>query len=147
MALTKTEIIRRALLQLGQNYPLSNVDDDTSPKAADYRSIYDMALEEAVTQYAPWHFLTKQMPLSQVTNIDVPEPYEFAYQLPSDFMQIITTYPVVNYNIAEDKILTYTQPLKVWYTVKPLTQQMPSHFTSYFIYEVASKLGPLCCKK
>lgn len=146
MALTKTEMVRRALSQLGQSYTPSNVDNDDSQKASDYRMAYDMALEEAISLYAPWHFLIKETQLSELTTYDVPEPYEVAYQLPKNTSQIITTYPLTDYDIREDVLLTWNRPLNIKYTIKPLPEDMPMYFTSFFVYLIADKLGPSIAK-
>lgn len=146
MSLTKTEIIRRAAFAIGQTYVTSNVDDDTSTLASTLRMAYDSALDIALSLYAPWNIFKRYEQLSQVTDEPLPWNWAYLYQIPTQSTQIITITPVTNYDIFGDKIATNISPAHILYTFKPEPYQMPPHFYTYLIYEIAVTLGPALAK-
>lgn len=150
-ALTKTEIVRRALFALGQAYTLSNVDSDSSTLGAQCRIAYDMGLDESMALFAPWNTFRTFEPLSALANYTPPPCWSYAHQIPSQAMQIITVYPAggcssVNYQIFSDVIVSNVNNLMMEYIFKPQPHQMPPVFYTYFIYQVAVLLGPSYAK-
>ncbi len=87
MAITKTDILNKALTLIGAA-PIINIDDDSN-NARILNRVYETALRSVLSE-AKWNFATKRSLLSVVT--DVPEWYDTGetkvYQKPSDMIRI-----------------------------------------------------------
>lgn len=150
-ALTKTEIVQRALLSLGQAYTESNVDTDSSLNANQYRIAYDTALDEALALYAPWNMFKKFEPLSRLASYNLPPCWSYAYQIPPQAMQIIRAYPsggcyTSDYDIYADVIVSKVNALNIEYIFRPQPHQMKPVFYTYFYLQIAYLLGPAYAK-
>lgn len=118
MATTQASVCNVALGMIGEQ-AISGIHDDT-PRANALNTHWEPALRELLAS-APWKFATKQATLAQV----FPAPsfaYSFAYQLPADYISMVTLNGVHIWNQISDffdiqngQILTNSETAKVSY--------------------------------
>ena len=142
MAITKTEILNKALTLIGAA-PVTNIDDDTN-NARVLNRVYETALRSILSE-AKWNFATKRTTLSVVT--DVPSWYDvgetYVYQKPIDMIRIYGA----NDNYATwreegDLIFSDTSALGlryVYYLDDPT--KYPSYFIDAFIDRLCADIG------
>ena len=90
MSISKTEIINKALTQVGAA-PVTNIDDDTN-NARIISRVYEISLRSILSE-CKWNFATKRALLSVV--VDTLDWYDdgetFIYQKPTDVVRIFGT--------------------------------------------------------
>jgi len=138
MALTKTDIINRALTLVGAS-PVISIDDDTN-NARVLSRVYESALRYVLSE-CKWNFATKRANLSVLTDIldfyDVGEG--IVYQKPTDMIRIYSVNPVKAYWREEgDYIVSDSADLGVRYVYYLDT---PSKYPMYFIEAFTDKLA------
>lgn len=119
MALTKTQICNMALFHLGMSKEIANVDStsETSEEARTMRVFWDVAKEEALSQYA-WPFARKVAALGLVEE-DPTDEWAYSYTYPSDCavitkiqsgLRLDTRQSIIPFEVAsdEDTKLIYT---------------------------------------
>lgn len=85
---TKQEIANGVMRLLGQQtFTLS----DGTPHDAQFGDLYDEVLADLLRSH-PWNFATKREELTQNGTAPIFE-FEFAYDLPADFIRIISVHP------------------------------------------------------
>ena len=104
-------ICSNALVLLGHSSISSFDEEGTGAEVANnfYESVYKAKLAEY-----PWNFATKQIVLSRLTKVPL-NRWKYMYQLPTDHIRILTTYPHSNYEILEDKIYSDNDCLELDY--------------------------------
>jgi hypothetical protein len=123
MATSKTSVINQALVLLGQNLILSNLENEKAGRLGNY--FYDQA-RDAVLRSHPWRFAQKMRSLSAETA--GPEfKYEYKYALPPDCLKVIMTDDDVFYDASNKRerwevqgrfLLTDLNSIKIQYTSK-----------------------------
>jgi hypothetical protein len=91
---TKLEIINYALAYLG-NPPVNTLDLSNTVVQA-MSSIYDQQLPDVLASH-PWRFALKWAELIQDTSTPEDPRWNYAYQLPGDYIQAYQSYPWANY--------------------------------------------------
>lgn len=140
MAVTKTQIISNALLQLGHAPISSLIDGDALVVAAE--SAYDMKLPSVLSQ-GNWRFAVQRGQLS-LLNSSPPPPWQYEYSLPAGYLKTIMIYPnSLAWDIYNnDRLYTYTNnTLYMEYVFQPDVSRLPAHFVDYFVYEIAAYLA------
>lgn len=140
MALTKTQAISLALLQLGHSPVVSLTEGDPLVTAAELA--WDMLLPAVLSQ-GNWRFGTQISQLSLSTET-APYPWTSVYLLPAGYLKMLRIYPnIYLYDIYKDQKI-YTQfdnELFMEYVFQPDVSQLPMHFVQYMVYEVAAYLA------
>lgn len=142
MAITQTEIISNALMQLG-HAPIQTLDngDDLVISAI---QAYNMLLP-SVLSIGNWRFAVQIQQLTKTVDVP-PEYYEAVYNLPAGFLKLIRLFPqTYAYDIFENRKL-YTQfntdsPIFMEYVFVPDVSRLPPAFVNYFVYEIAAYLA------
>jgi hypothetical protein len=142
MAISKTEIINKALTSVGAN-PIINIDDETE-QARVVNRVYEISLKSILSE-CKWNFATKRSLLSLLT--DVLDWYDtgeiFVYQKPLDLIKIFgTNSPSARYREEGDFIISDTQGLGlryVYYLDNP--SKYPFLFIDAFIDRLCSDIA------
>lgn len=149
MALTKTQIISLAIMQLGHKpiQTLDNADDlVTSAEAA-----FDMLLP-AVLSTGNWRFAVQIAQLSQ--SVETPPTgcnWTSIFNLPAGYLKNVRVIPQnYDYEIYENNKIYCNwgnSTMLMEYAFQPAIANLPMHFVNYFIYEIASYLALSAAQK
>jgi len=145
MATTKTQIVNRAFTQIGARHA-TNVDTDDTPETRIALNVYDMALENILTDTL-WTF-AKRRKLLAATLDTVPfntngETLGIVYQRPADALRIFEVSDVgADWYEEEDKIVSDTAGLGVIYT---FLNKDPATYKPYFATAFSDLLAYEMC--
>jgi len=140
MALTKTQIISNALMQLGHKPISSLTGGDSLVVAAD--QIYDMKITSCLSR-SNWRFATQIQQLSILAEAPPPQ-WKTAYLLPAGYLKTIRLWPnIYAWEIYSDQKLysQYDGELSMEYIFLPDVSLFPSYFADYFTYEISTALA------
>lgn len=137
MAITKTEIVNKALTLIGAN-PIINLDDDSN-NARVVSRVYETSLRSILGE-CKWNFATKRALLSAVTDdlawYDSGETY--VYNKPADVVRIFgVSSSGVAWREEGDFIISDTSGLGIRYVYY---LDVPSKYPSYFVDALVDKL-------
>ncbi len=153
MATSKTDIANLALLKLGKN-PITNIEDSNDHHASIIRQSWDVLRDSELRNHA-WLFALKRVLLPALA-----EPpafgYGFAYQLPPDFLRLVSVngesapYDPSTYNptaymrwvVENNKVLTdYGSPIRARYVARvENTFEWDASFVELFACRIAAEL-------
>lgn len=142
MALTKTDIVNKALTLAGAS-PVISIDDDSN-NARVVSRVYESSLRSVLSE-CKWNFATKRSTLSAISNTldfnDVGEGY--VYQKPLDMIRIFSVNPpLASWREEGDYIISDSPGLGVRYVYYLDT---PSKYPMYFIDALVDKLVADIC--
>ena len=127
---SKIGIINRALMQLGES-PVADLGPNAPQKILSISKLYDDYYKELLGDYK-WNFskyITELSKLSSFTSVD---NWQYAYQIPSDYLQIDHVFPNVKYEIYGDKIYcNKSDGLKLVYFKVVPEAYLPPYFIEY----------------
>lgn len=143
MPYTKTEICNESLSLINASTLLSDFATDITPAGKLCRLYFDTSVEALLEAY-PWTFAGRRKKLT-TPNINTPE-FEFAYafQLPADFLNVVTTNIPVDSRWAVEgtELLTNWSPVELKYTARVLnTAVFTPLFRQTVAFFLASKLA------
>lgn len=141
MAYTQTQLVQMAFSQLSTPYLASDADNDNTDNAAMARLAWDAMVPWSLTKY-DWKFATKRSQLSQLVGVDIPQPWQFAYQIPSQALGILSVWPRGQYAREENMILSNTSPLFLDYRYTPSVNKWPPYFAMHIMYKLAEFMAP-----
>jgi hypothetical protein len=138
MAISKTDILNKALTLIGAG-PVVSIDDDSN-NARILSRVYNISLQSILSE-CMWNFATKRALLSQVTDTlawyDTGNTY--VYQKPIDMIRIFgTNSSSATWREEGDNIISDTSGLGVRYVYLVDT---PNRYPSYFIDAFVDKLS------
>lgn len=141
MAQTKVTIISNAITLLGHT-PIVSLDAGDS-MVVSAEQAYDLLLPSVLSSNN-WRFAVTSQQLSQSIET-APFPWKTVYLLPANWLKTIRVIPnIYVWDIYENSKI-YAQYSGVWYmdyVFQPdLTQLLPAHFATYFVYEIAAYLA------
>lgn len=137
MALSKTDIVNKALTLVGAS-PVISIDDDSN-NARTLSRVYETALRSVLSE-CKWNFATKRANLSVITNtLDFNDVGEATvYQKPTDMIRIYSSNPVnARWREEGDYIISDSSGLGVRYVYFLDT---PSKYPMYFVDALVDKL-------
>ena len=132
---TAISICSNALVLLGHE-SISAFDDEgigATVASQFYESVYRAKLADFT-----WNFATKQIKLTKLTEKPL-NKWEYSYQLPSDHIRTITTYPHSNYEILEDKIYSSNDNLELDYIYRVDESFLPPAYREALELYLAAK--------
>lgn len=96
---------------------------------------------EQVLAYYPFRCCRKRSSLAPVIDAPVYE-YKYAYQLPVDFVRLVSVYECEDFSVESDKILTDKDELNICYIAEPtspdtLTPILQEAITVLLAYKIA----------
>ena len=130
---TKIGLISKALVLLGEK-PLESLNDRRYGATVG-NNLFELIYEDELTSNR-WRFAMKKGALSQLVAEPLNE-WQYAYQLPSDMLLPITTYPSSNYEIYADRIYTNNNEVELDYLFKPEISAIPAYFALLMAYALA----------
>jgi len=141
MAISKTQIVNRAMIKLGAR-TVTNIDTDNTPESNAALNVYDMALETVLCAKL-WTFATRRVLLAQtVTSIPFSRSHEsllYSYQMPVDALKIFETNSIAaQWQVEGDQILSDTDGLGVRYVYRNL---VTATYPPYFVEALSDKLA------
>lgn len=153
MSSTKVQIISNALGLLGKKPIASLASPDGITQSAE--QAFDFLLKSKLST-GQWRFAATITQLPQLASppfpLNPPPPtpqtsnftyWQYAYQLPGDFLKLIRLYPH-NYMFEIYENLLYcqlTNPLYIEYVQNVVPTALPDYFNQYFKYEIAAELA------
>lgn len=142
MAITKTELVNKALTLVGAN-PITSLDDDTN-NARIVNRVYEISLKSILSE-CKWNFATKRALLSEVsTTLDWYDSGEtIVYQKPSDMIRIFgASDSSATWREEGDYIISDTSALGLRYTYYLDTpSKYPPAFIEAFIDKLCSDIA------
>jgi len=136
MAFSKIKLVSNALILLGDE-PISSFDNPGAGATAG-ENLYESSYL-AILSSKRWNFATKKKKLSRLTASPENE-YKYQFQLPTDLIMLITTYPVSTYRILGDKLYSDYKDIEIDYIWKIKEDQFPAYFIKAFEYYLAKQL-------
>lgn len=136
MATSKINLISNALILLG-DAPITSLNDPGAGAKAG-ANLYESTYFSMLSSHR-WNFAIKKSLLSQLSEAPLNE-YKYQYQLPTDFITIITTYPVSTYRIIGDKLYSDSNRVEIDYIYKITEDKFPPYFIKAFEYYLARDL-------
>ena len=118
MASSEVALVNAALILVGEA-TITALSEDS--KAARLCNIRYASVRDAVLRRHPWNCATKRIDLGAVlTGSNAPAwGFDYAYQLPSDFIRIIRYEDTAEpYKIEDGKFLTNVKPAKITYVYR-----------------------------
>lgn len=137
---TEIEIISNALILNGKS-KISSAQaggrDYTNAKA-----LFDQLASNAMS-HPSWRFNVKIVQLQLLANYD-PDfaGFNYAWQLPADFLSLKRLDPNIPFQIYEDRIFTTgSSPIKLAYNTQKPVSKWPVYFRNFMVYELAYALA------
>lgn len=134
---SKVEIINAAFLLLGHR-AVNNLGDNSGEDVKKAVALYDIYYPSLLTRYA-WRFALKQFPLSAPADFDAVLGYQYAYQLPNDYLSIYKISPSGQYEIYGQLIYTNLNDpnLKLYYTAAVSEEVLPNYYIEFLVEKFA----------
>lgn len=134
---SKIDIISSALVLIGDK-PLNSLAEASSA-ATVANKLYDTTLESMLTLHR-WRFASGKAVLSLLVAAPLNE-WTYAFQLPTDLLQIQKIVPNTDYEVYEDKLYANVNALEIDYTFRPMESEFPTYFVQAFEYRLADKFS------
>lgn len=137
---TEIEIISNAVMLCGKA-PFSTIDDG-GEFALSAQALYNQKMPSLMSQ-PHWRFNMKIQQLQQIANFDPDfQTWQYAWQLPSDYLSFETLDPIIDYQIFGERVYTRSgSPLKLSYRTQLPVSKWPVYFREYAVYELAVGLA------
>lgn len=128
------DIASNALVLIGAN-PINSFDEPGAGAAA-AKALYEPTLLAMLTR-TYWRFAIKKQSLNLLSQTPLNE-FQYAFQLPTDNLKVLKTYPRSWYKIYRDLIYSNTQSLAIDYVFRPETSGIPDYFVFALQYKLAA---------
>lgn len=133
---SKIDVLSNALRKLGHASVSALDEDEPTIMASDaYEVIYPSLLVRH-----RWRFASKKAQLAKLTSSPINE-WANAFQIPTDCLQTIGTYPRAAYEIYGDKIYTNQGSLELDYIYAVNIGDVPAYFQRALEYAVAADVA------
>lgn len=133
---SKEDIVSMALLQIGEA-PISSFSEGTAGLVAS--NLYDNIRDAMLTDYR-WTFATGKKALSRLTATPKNE-WQYAFQLPTDLLLLIRTYPNSKYAVYEDKLYSHNATAEIDYIFRPESGDFPAFFVKALSTRLAAEFA------
>lgn len=137
MSWNKLQIINLAIGTLGRN-EVSGYEDTLSRFASEY---FDLILESVLGE-SNLNLARKWVELTKNDSTPVSDKWRYEYELPSDYLRMVSVSPSVDYDIIYGgKLLTNSNSIKVEYMSFVEATNLSAAFARYIAFEVAHWLS------
>lgn len=141
MSLTRVQLVSNAITLLGEK-PINSLEGqselvDAANQAFDF-------LIDSILSAGIWRFSVAQKQLSLLVAEPVDTRFKYIYQLPADYIKMITIWPVSwDWEIFENQKLyaNFNNERYAEYVFRPAVGLWPAYFNHYFVYELAIYLS------
>lgn len=134
---TDISLCSAALTTIGAD-EIGSFQDETR-EALVCRQHYGLIVDDLLTRH-PWRFAVNQKQLDQLDAVPL-FGYQYAYQLPTDMLDLLNMELGFRYEICEDKLYTDADAVNVTYKFRPQESKFPPHFVRLVIFELAAILS------
>lgn len=131
---TDISISSNALILIGAQ-PISSFDDPGAGALA-ASNLYEDTLKRVLSEHY-WRFAIKKQKLNRLSQEPINQ-YQFAFQLPTDLISIVTVRPFTNYQVFQTFLYSNVQDLDLDYVFRPAEVDMPVYFTKALEYRLAA---------
>lgn len=133
---SKLDIINAAFILLGHR-TVNSLGDNSGEDIKKASSLYDLYYNSFLTYYS-WRFAIKQLLLSKINNPDPVLGYDYAYQLPPDYLAVYKLEPMSRFEIYETYLYTnLSSDVKLYYTHKVSESVLPAYYIEFLIEKFA----------
>ena len=133
---SKEDIVSQALIMIGEA-PISSFTEGTGGLVAG--NIYATTRDDLLTAYR-WRFAMRKNSLSRL--VDTPRnEWEYAFQLPSDLLMLVRTYPNSTYEVYRDFLYSNNASVDIDYVYRPDVGFFPAYFVKALIYKLAEEMA------
>jgi len=137
MAFSKVQLSSNALILLGDQPIASFTEEGAGSQTA--ANLYETSYLSMLSSHR-WNFATKKSTLAKLAASPTNE-YKYQYQMPTDIVMLITTYPVSTYRILGDKLYSDAETVAIDYIWKISEDQFPAYFVKAFEFYLASQFA------
>jgi hypothetical protein len=130
---TDIQIASNALVLLGVAPISSFTDPGASARVA--ANLFESTMISALTVHQ-WRFAIKKQRLNRLSQTPENE-WQYAFQLPSDYLDVIGLYPPSQYQIYQNFLYSNQTDVTLDYKFRPTTPSMPGYFTKMMEYRLA----------
>ena len=133
---TKEDIVSQALLLIGEA-PISSFSEGVGGLVAS--NLYDTTRDDLLSAYR-WRFAVGKSSLSRLTSTPLNE-WQYAFQLPTNLLLLIRSYPNSQYEVYEDKLYSNNSTCDIDYIFRPEPGAFPAYFVKSLSYKLASEFS------
>lgn len=138
MTISSTTICNLALYKVGAER-ISSLNE-ANKRARICKDIYAL-MRNATLRDHPWKFALKRVTLALTGNTPLYK-WDYEYQLPSDYLRILSVYPQSTHKIEGDKLLSDESTLKIKYIFREETEDnFDANFIEAFSLRLAAELA------
>lgn len=130
---TKIGILSDALVLLGEK-PLETLTDNRYGATVG-SNLFELIYENEL-QSNNWRFASDKAALAQLVAVPLNE-WSYAYQLPTNLLNVVGVYPQTPYEIYATKIFTNASSFEIDYIFKPEVSALPAFFALLLTYALA----------
>lgn len=130
---TQIGLISKALILLGEK-PLQSLTDQRYGATVG-ANLFQLIYENELSSNR-WRFACMKRALSQLFDTPLNE-FQYAFQLPTDMLLPIGTYPSSYYEIYGDRLYTNNSAVDFEYLFKPDLAKLPVYFSQLLVYALA----------
>jgi len=131
------EICSRALILLGHS-PIASFDEPGAGAQVS-SAFYESSLNSLINSHR-WNFTKKKAELNRLVATPLND-WDYQYQLPTDYINMIKTADDSDYDIQQDKLLSNQTSLEIDYIFRPEETQFPPLFTETLEFYLAAKFA------
>ena len=140
MALDDIGLCARALVRVGA-HPITSFADGTTE--AEIAGLLYAPIRDAILSSHPWSFATGQVVLTRLSISPVAD-YQYAYQLPNDFLRAISAGiggrgRGINYRITGNQLHTDASDILLTYIYRPDETAFPPYFDGLLMTRLAAE--------
>ncbi|MFK7866503.1 MAG: hypothetical protein AB8B77_03590 [Alphaproteobacteria bacterium] len=140
MSLTQLEIVNRALIKIGAA-PLNTLSEPKA-EAKVAQLLFGTKYDSMLSSYG-WSFATLQRPLIRLISRPITD-YKYAYQLPKDFLRVLSAGNSdrsngLDYRILEKRLHCDSDHVILTYVFRPKETNLPPYFTQALIAALAAE--------
>jgi hypothetical protein len=137
MSFSKVQLSSNALILLGDS-PISSFTEEGAG-AVTASNLYESSYLSILSSHR-WNFATKKATLAKLTALPKNE-YKYQFQMPTDIVMLITTYPTSTYRILGDKLYSNSNAVEIDYIYKITEDKFPAYFVKAFEFYLASQFA------
>lgn len=140
MVYTDVSLCSKALLKIGAQ-TITSFEDGTA-EAEVAANLYPITRDGLLSSY-PWSFAVVQKKLARLDHKPIAD-FNYAYQLPSDFLRIISAGSGrrgqgIEYRIYENKIYTDSSEVIITYIYRAAENLFPTFFSEALVSKLAAE--------
>ena len=137
MSFSKVQLSSNALILLGDS-PISSFTEEGAG-AVTASNLYESSYLSILSSHR-WNFATKKATLAKLTALPKNE-YKYQFQMPTDMVLLITTYPTSRYRILGDTLYSDSNTVEIDYIYRITEDKFPAYFIKAFEFYLASQFA------